>query len=220
MKISASVICMDPLNIERDVRILDRLGIDSYHVDVMDRSFVPRMGIYPEIAAAISEFSSTPIDVHLMVDDPERHLDDWCEIKRVRRILVHAGPNKHNLFRFSREIAKRGKSHGLVLNLSESYEEFREIVRDSFDSVMIMGINPGVLRGPSYPHIAADKLHRFVKDQIHVILDGAVTFDTFSYSYDNVTCVVGSSTLFKDVELGSKREQQITDNFIKIQEHI
>ena len=66
MNYSASVICMDPLDIRGDIKILDDLGIDAYHIDIMDRHFVPRLGLYPEIVEFMASETKKPFDLHMM----------------------------------------------------------------------------------------------------------------------------------------------------------
>ena len=73
----ASVITMDHINLERDVKHIDHLGIDGLHIDIMDGNFVPRYGIYPEIVKRINDSSDLSIDLHIMTNDPLFTIDQF-----------------------------------------------------------------------------------------------------------------------------------------------
>src|ERR1700712_842874 len=75
INLAASLICADPLNLEKDIKELVSGKADFIHFDVMDGSFVPRYGLYPEILTYLKKITNIPVDVHMMVDNPEDYID-------------------------------------------------------------------------------------------------------------------------------------------------
>ena len=79
VKIAASILAADPLNLERDVRAAEKAGSDWIHVDVMDAHFVPNLAYTPEVVRRLKEITALPLDVHLMMDHPETLMDMFLE---------------------------------------------------------------------------------------------------------------------------------------------
>lgn len=85
-----SLITMDHINFERDIKLVDEIGVDGLHIDIMDGHFVPRYGIYPEIIERISKISSLPFDLHMMVDDVEFCIDQFKNTSNISYVHFHA----------------------------------------------------------------------------------------------------------------------------------
>ena len=79
IKIAPSILAADPLNLERDVRKAEKAGCDWIHVDVMDAHFVPNLAYSPDVVRRLKEVTSLPLDVHLMMDHPEKLTDVFLE---------------------------------------------------------------------------------------------------------------------------------------------
>jgi len=75
--LAASLICADPLNLGKDIEQINDASLDFIHFDVMDGSFVSRYGLYPEILVELKKKTKIPVDVHMMVDDPEIYIDTF-----------------------------------------------------------------------------------------------------------------------------------------------
>lgn len=206
----SSIVCMDHINFERDVNLVDELGIDFLHLDVMDGSFVPRYGIYPEIVKRISQISNMKMDLHLMVNNPEFAIDQFADISNIEYISVHIEQNETNILRIIDKIKGVGKKAGIVLNLFTPVSVLTELMKHSeIDSVMLMGIHPGVLVQQSRPETVLVKSRELMElcamyGELDMIqCDGGVTFDTISKlagsGITNFVC--GSSTLYKGVDL-------------------
>ena len=84
-----SLITMDHINFEQDVNLVDSLGVDGLHIDIMDGHFVPRLGIYPEIVKRVSDISSLPFDLHMMVEDIDFTIDQFKHIPNIEYIHFH-----------------------------------------------------------------------------------------------------------------------------------
>lgn len=230
MSIGVSVICMDHVNFESDVLLADELGVDWFHIDVMDGHFVPRYGIYPEICERIANISQTPMDVHLMVENVEFAVDQFGPIDGIKRINFHIDGNEANSFRIVDKIRSYGKTPGVFLNLGSPFAAAVRVIEGAdLDAACFMGIHPGVLKQTARP----DRLRRNVEMFMNMVNDAAITFvqadggvrfDTFEVLRDagvtNFVC--GSSTLYKDtatlLDKHDAREAQIRANFEMIKQ--
>ena len=206
----SSIICMDHINFERDVNLVDELGLDFLHLDIMDGNFVPRYGIYPEIVKRMSQISKTKMDMHLMVNDPEFAIDQFADIPNIEYITVHIEQNETNILRIVDKIKRVDKKAGIALNLFTPVSVLTELMKHSeIDSVMLMGIHPGVMVQQSRPETVLVKSRELMElcamyGELDMIqCDGGVTFDTISKlagsGITNFVC--GSSTLYKGVDL-------------------
>lgn len=222
--VSASLICLDPLNLEREVSKLVSKGITRFHADFMDNTLVPRLGITPETIQQLKvRFEDDiSIDSHLMVKNPERCLDviapysDW--------ITIHYEAQEDPL-RIVQKIKKAYKCKaGLAFNvLSEIPRWVLEC--EDVDGILLMGISPGVLGTNHYPDIVYQKLsdiRKWFKIK-PVFIDGSVNFETIKKYFKDpimkkfLVVVCGSSTLMKRVnfEQPFRLNDQIIDENIQ-----
>jgi ribulose-phosphate 3-epimerase len=227
-----SIVCMDHINFERDVKLADDLGIDFLHLDVMDGNCVPRFGIYPEIVKRMSNITDTKMDIHLMVKDPEFAIDQFSNIKNIEYITIHLENNEPNILRIIDKIKTMGKKAGIALNLFTPISSLTELLKHGeIDSVMLMGIHPGVLVQQSRPETVLVKARELMDlcdiygslDMIQC--DGGVTFDTISIlAHSGITnFVCGSSTLYNGVDLTDhwdKNIDLITSNYRRMKDCI
>ena len=119
---------------------MERAGADWIHVDVMDGRFVPNITIGPPVVKAIRAATKLPVDVHLMIVEPERYLDDFAAAG-ADRISVHVEACTH-LHRTLQHIHHLGKRAGVVLNPA-THESTIEYALDEADLVLVMSVNPG-----------------------------------------------------------------------------
>jgi ribulose-phosphate 3-epimerase len=201
--LAASLICADPVNIERAVRELEGAGIDYLHFDVMDGLFVPRYGLYPELLKKIKTITKLPTEVHLMVANPEPYLEIFAKAG-ADIISVHPEGNNH-LHRTISLIKELGVKAGLVINPATPLNCLDYIIAE-LDLVMLMAINPGIVGHGLIPGALnkIDDLKRKLADNPEIIIeiDGGVTQES---SADMIKrgakmLVCGSSTIFKASE--------------------
>ncbi|HLC49527.1 MAG TPA: ribulose-phosphate 3-epimerase [Candidatus Andersenbacteria bacterium] len=140
--LAASIICGNPLNIEQDIAALEKGKIDYIHFDVMDGVFVPRYGLYPEYLKAIRSKTNIPIEVHMMVQNPEPFIQDFVDAGATI-ITPHIEPLLH-AHRTIMRIKGAGVKAGLALNPDTSLTTLDYILED-LDIVMLMAINPGIV---------------------------------------------------------------------------
>jgi len=140
--ISPSILSADFSRLGEEVRAVDQAGADWIHVDVMDGRFVPNITIGPLIVDALRPVTKKPLDVHLMIVEPERYVADFAKAG-ADIISVHAeASSTTHLHRALGQIKELGKMAGVVLNPGTSLEQI-DYVLDLCDLVLIMSVNPG-----------------------------------------------------------------------------
>ena len=225
IKVGASVICMNPLNIEQDIVLCEKSGVDYFHLDIMDGSYVPRFGLYPEIVKEMSKVTGLRFDLHLMVEDLQFALNQFLPCDNINLVSFHLEGNEGNLYKIVDQIKSYDVSVGIVVNLTTSLDHIAQIINDSeIDSIMFMGIHPGVLIQKHRPLQVLRNIENLVKRvslPLSVQCDGAVNFDTMpSFIKSGINSFVcGSSTLFKNVELvkdPDEKELLISQNMERI----
>jgi ribulose-phosphate 3-epimerase len=140
--ISPSILSADFGRLDAEVRAVDEAGADWIHVDVMDGRFVPNLTIGPLVVNAIRKSTKKPFDVHLMIVEPERYIEDFAKAG-ADHILVHCEPSSTvHLHRTLSHIRDIGKKAGTVLNPGTPLTLI-EYVLELCDIVLIMTVNPG-----------------------------------------------------------------------------
>jgi len=138
--VAPSLLSADFVNLERDVKHCEEAGADILHVDVMDGTFVPNITIGPPVVAALRRVTSLPLDCHLMIQNPDRHIGAFAEAG-ADWISVHVEACTH-LHRTITAIKEYGKKAGIVLNpltpLDYAYE-----AAEYCDFILLMSVNPG-----------------------------------------------------------------------------
>ena len=138
--IAPSLLSAEFGRLAEEVRAVEKAGADLLHVDVMDGRFVPNITIGPPVVAAIRKVATAPLDVHLMIVEPERYVDAFAEAG-ADVITVHAEATPH-LQRAVSRIKELGKKAGVSLNPSTSLSAVEWVLTD-VDMVLLMTVNPG-----------------------------------------------------------------------------
>ena len=138
--IAPSLLSADFGRLAEEVRAVEAAGADLLHVDVMDGRFVPNITIGPPVVAAIRKAATLPLDVHLMIVEPERYIEAFAEAG-ADVITVHAEATPH-LQRAVARIRELGKKAGVALNPGTSLSAVEWVLTD-VDMVLVMTVNPG-----------------------------------------------------------------------------
>src|SRR6478609_10199476 len=136
--IAPSILSADFGRLAEEVRAVEAAGADYIHVDVMDGRFVPNITIGPVVVAALRKATTLPLDVHLMIEDPDRYVDDFARAG-ADLIGVHVEACRH-LHRVLQMIRAAGKRPAAVLNPATPLCTV-EYVLDALDMVLIMSVN-------------------------------------------------------------------------------
>lgn len=137
-------------------QVAAQYGVDRLHVDVMDGQFVPNISFGTPILKALSKITKLPLETHLMIDAPERYLEDFVEAGATS-LLVHV-EGAANLHRTVQRIKQLGAKAGVVLNPATPVTALEEILPD-VDLVLVMTVNPG-FGGQAFIHSVLPKVQR------------------------------------------------------------
>ncbi len=173
IEILPSILSADFRILGQQIADVEEAGADGIHVDVMDGRFVPNITIGPLIVEAARRSTGLPLDVHLMIVEPERYLEDFAKAG-ADTLLVHQEACAH-LHRTVQQIKSLGKKAGVVLNPATPLATLDEILPE-LDQILLMSVNPG-FGGQSFIESSVDKLHRLRRMLDERGLDPAVEID-------------------------------------------
>lgn len=162
IKIAPSILSCNFLNLGEEIRAIEKAGADLIHIDVMDGHFVPNITIGPLIVEAVRRVATIPLDVHLMIENPQRYAQEFIEAG-ADIITVHAEADPH-LFRAIDLIQSKGIRSGVSLNPSTPLSTIEEVTA-IVDMVLVMTVNPG-FGGQSYIPSMEKKI-RAVREMIN-----------------------------------------------------
>lgn len=178
MRIAASLLSCDLLNIESEIKLLKEAKIDSIHIDIMDGHFVPNIAFGLDIIKQIAKISETPITVHLMIDNPEQFLD-VISYYRVDYLIVHT-EGARNVDNLIERIKSKGIGCGIAINPQTQVNFIRRYLEKA-DLALVMGVHPG-FGGQTLIPSTLTKIQQIknIKHSILVGIDGGINDKTIS----------------------------------------
>jgi ribulose-phosphate 3-epimerase len=158
-KIAPSILSADFSRLADEVRGVEKAGADVIHVDVMDGHFVPNITIGPLVVQGLRKLTSLPLDVHLMIENPERYIDDFAQAGS-NWITIHAEACPH-LKRVIKKVRQLNVRPGIVLKPATPLKTLFPVL-DDIDLVLVMSVNPG-FGGQSFIPGTLKKIERLRK---------------------------------------------------------
>lgn len=204
VKLAPSILAADFGNLREDVKTVERTGVEYLHIDIMDGHFVPNISFGPVVMKALRADSNLVFDVHLMITDPDKYLNDFKNAG-ADLITVHVEACPH-LHRTIQSIKAMGLKAGVSLNPATSLSTIEEILPE-LDMVLLMSVNPG-FGGQSFIESSLDKIKRLkgMIDEknlnVDIQVDGGIKADNVKAVVDaGANIIVAGSAIFKgDIE--------------------
>jgi len=211
MLVSPSILNADYMNLEKDIKRIDKAGADRLHIDIMDGRFVGNVTWGPPTISAIKKITNLPIDVHLMVSEPERFIDEYIKLN-VNCILIH--PESTFLLRkILLKIKDKGILAGVALKLETSIDQIRYVL-ELVDEVLLLSSDEGfgggdfqslVLKKVSY----LKRLRRSENLDFKIELDGGINLKTAGQAKEVGTDIIVSGSYVIENEIAIKKLKQL-----------
>lgn len=196
--LSASMMCADYRNLEREVQLLDQGGIDSYHIDIMDGCFVDNFGMGYQDIECIRHLTEKPLEIHMMIDKPEKYISI---LSRWKPDVAYFHPEATNAPELVIDMLQmNGMKPGIAINPGTAVGTIEELL-NIVDKVLVMCVNPGHAGRALAPYVVKkiDKLMGMKQEYgLEITWDGACTEDVIiRYANHGVdSFVLGTSVLF------------------------
>lgn len=198
-KIAPSVLSADFGNLERDIQMINDSNADWFHVDIMDGVFVPNISFGFPVMASLKKHAKKPLDVHLMIVDPDRYVTRFAEAG-AHVLSVHVEACAH-LHRSIQLIKANGMKAGVAVNPHTNVNQLEDVAGD-MDLVCLMSVNPG-FGGQSFIENTYRKIEQLKNMQsrlnvsFDIEIDGGVTLSNYRKLIDTgATVLVAGNTVF------------------------
>ena len=179
IKISASILAADPTQLGNEIKRLEQAGVDLIHIDVMDGHFVPNLTMGPFIVERIKEITKVPLDIHLMIENPDKYVESFTQKTTKDDILtfhIEATEDPLNVINL---IKDRGIKAGVAIN-PDTHEKTVEKLLESIDILLVMTVYPG-FSGQAFKKNVCDKLKKLremAPENLDIEVDGGIKPET------------------------------------------
>lgn len=218
IRISPSILGANYCNLEKDIKELEASGIKSIHIDVMDGNFVPNIAFGIDMIKAIRGITTMELDVHLMVDNPERFIDSLVEAG-ADSITVHAEACPH-LYKTIYTIKSFGIKAGIAVNPATPIEAIKHVT-EMINMVLVMTVEPG-FGGQKFIPFMLDKINEIKSNkdmnnlEYDIQVDGGINIDNICEVIDvGANDIVIGSSIFN--ENGIKENVRSFYNLLNIE---
>lgn len=198
--IAPSILSADLSRLEQQIRLVEMGGADWIHCDIMDGHFVPNITFGPVLVKAVRKSTKLPVDVHLMIENPDNYLEDF-KAAGADHLLVHQEEVIH-LNRTIMRIKELGMKAGVVINPATPVHTLRDIA-EYIDILLIMSVNPG-FGGQSFIPNSIRKIEEAVElrkefeADFRIEIDGGIDKNTIVPAYEaGIDVFVSGSSIFK-----------------------
>ena len=179
LKLTASMMCANYGNLEKEVKDLENAGIDSFHIDIMDGRYVPNFAMSLNDMKYIASATDKPLDVHLMIEHPCNHIDVFLKnLRKGDTVYIHPEAEYHPSTTLQK-IINAGMNPGIAINPGTSVETVLEMLR-IVKRVLVMSVNPGNAGQMYLPYVGSkiDKLLSLREEMdFELFWDGACSAD-------------------------------------------
>ena len=202
-KLYPSLLSADFLNLQQELTALEKAGVDGVHFDVMDGQFVPNISIGLPILDSVRKGTDLPIDVHLMIEEPEKYVELFAE-HGADMISVHVEATPH-IHRVIEQIKNKNVKAGVVINPGTPVDSIRPVLK-MVDYVLVMTVNPG-FGGQTFINDCVEKLDQLSEIKkahglnFDIEVDGGINNNTVETVVNHgATMLVAGSYFFKHDE--------------------
>ena len=204
IKISASILAADPTQLGNEIKRVEQAGVDLIHIDVMDGHFVPNLTMGPFIVERIKEITKVPLDIHLMIENPDKYVESFTQKTTKDDILtfhIEATEDPLNVINL---IKDRGIKAGVAIN-PDTHEKTVEKLLESIDILLVMAVYPG-FSGQAFKKNVCDKLKKLremAPENLDIEVDGGIKPETIPDAASAGANVFAAATsIFAKDEIG------------------
>ena len=201
--ISPSILSADFANLERDIKLVEDNGADWIHVDVMDGHFVPNITIGIPVVKSLKRFAQKPLDVHLMIENPEKYIEDFAKSGADIITFHYEAVKEENI----EEICNKIKSLGCKAGISIKPKTNQKVLipyLQFIDMVLVMTVEPG-FGGQEFMHFCAQKIPEIrqnAKEDLIVQVDGGINDITSKVCVSlGANSLVAGSYIYKNKDI-------------------
>ena len=198
--LSASILSADFSKLAQQISEAEKGGVDWIHIDVMDGNFVPNITMGAFIVETCSKITNLPLDVHLMIDKPDKHIKDFVNAGATR-LSVHI-ENNPNIHRTLQEINNLGCAAGIVINPGTPVYSI-DAIYDDIKHILLMSVNPG-FSGQKFIHRTIDKIINIREKissrnlPIYLQVDGGINSQTLPLCFKaGADVFIAATSIFK-----------------------
>lgn len=201
--ISPSILSADFANLERDIKLVENNGADWIHVDVMDGHFVPNITIGIPVVKSLRKVTKLPLDVHLMIENPEKYIEDFAKAGADIITFHYEAVKKENIVDLIKAIKSTGVKVGLSIKPKTSPTEIFPYLKE-LDLLLVMTVEPG-FSGQKFMQDCAEKIPQIKENapsNLIIQVDGGINEETAKICTEyGATSLVAGNYIYKSDDI-------------------